>query len=446
MRIGREVAIGVALVGVYVVAGKLGLRLAFANPSATPVWPTTGIALVALLVLGYRATPAIFLGAFLVNFTTAGTVATSLGIALGNTLEGVVGAYLVTRFAGGREAFARAGDIVRFTALAALFSTTVSATFGVATLALGGFAPRAAVGSIWLTWWLGDASGNLIVAPLLLLWLVHSRLEWHGARRLEAAALLAASLLVSWVVFAGEVPSETLCLPLFVWAAYRFGQREAATAVALVAGIAIWGTLRGSGPFAREAPNESLLALQVFMGIAGTTSLILAAVVAEHREAEERLGRLAVTDPLTGLANYRQLSGVLEGEIRRSGRTERPFVVLLIDVDGLKQINDHHGHLVGSRALCRVAEVLHMACRAVDTAARFGGDEFALVLPETDEAAARRVIERIVARLRQDSEKPHVTISAGFALYARDGDTGERLLGAADAALYENKRRHRRVS
>jgi diguanylate cyclase (GGDEF)-like protein len=407
------------------------------------VWPPTSIALVALLFLGYRVVPVLFVGALLVNLTTAGNLATSFGIAIGNTLEGVIGAYLVTRYARGREAFERARDLVRFTALAAVLSTTISATCGVASLVLGGFAPRAEIGSLWLTWWLGDATGNLIGTPLLVLWLTNPGVRWRGGRLVEASALFASLLVVGWLVFGGAVPFETLCVPLFVWAAYRFGQREVATAIAIVAGIAIWGTLRGSGPFAGESPNESLLGLQAFMAITGMTGLILAAVVAEHREAEVRLGRLAVTDPLTGLANYRHLSGVLEGEIRRSGRTERPFAVVLIDVDGLKKINDRHGHLVGSRALTRVAEVLHMACRAVDTAARFGGDEFALVLPETDEAAARRVVERIVDRLRQDSEKPTVSISAGIALYARDGETGERLLGVADAALYDNKKRRR---
>jgi diguanylate cyclase (GGDEF)-like protein len=443
MRIGRRVALAAALAGVYFVAGKLGLGLAFVHPSATAIWPPTGITLVAFLLLGYEVAPAIFLGAFLVNLSTEGSVATSFGIALGNTLEGVVGAYLVNRFAHGRQAFDRSGDILRFTLLAAFGSTIVSPTIGVTTLALGGFARWGEYWSIWPTWWLGDVGGDLIVAPLLLLWLNQPRVQWPLRRTLEAAALAAGLLVASRLVFTGPVPSETLLVTLFIWAAYRFGQREAATAIALVSGIAIWTTLHGLGPFARASPNESLLQLQAFMGAASVTSLILAAVVAEHRNAEEQLGRLAVTDPLTGLANYRRLAAVLEAEIVRSGRTGRPFAVVMFDVNGLKKINDRNGHLVGSRALTRVAEVLHMSCRAVDTAARFGGDEFTLVLPETDESAARRVIERVVERLALDRERPAITVSAGLALYPRDGDSAERVLDAADTALYEVKRKRK---
>lgn len=439
----RRLAEFAVVAGAYFVAGKLGLRLAFAYASATPVWPPTGIALVAVLLLGYGAAPAIFVGAFFVNLTTAGTAVSSLGVALGNTLEAVLGGYLVTRFARGRDAFDRAADIFRFTLLAALGSTLVSATLGVTSLALGGVVAWGDFGAVWVTWWLGDVGGDLIVAPLLLLWITRPAVRWTGPQLLEAAALLAGLLIVSRIVFGGAVPSETLCVTLFIWAAYRFGQRDAATAIALVSSIAIWETLHGSGPYARGSPNQSLLLLQAFMGAASVTSLVLAAVVAERRRAGEQLLRQAVTDPLTGLANYRRLAAVLEAEIARSGRTERPFAVLMFDLNGLKRINDRHGHLVGSQALCRLAEVLHTSCRAVDTAARFGGDEFTLVLPETDEEAALRVIARVDERLRLDSQKPRVTVSAGLALFPRDGTTTERLLEAADAALYEVKRRRK---
>ena len=449
-RLWRTGATVVGLAAVYFVAAKLGLRLAFVNPSATAVWPPTGIALAAFLIFGARVWPAIFVGAFFANLTTAGSVVTSIGIATGNTLEGLLASYLVQRFAGGRQAFGRPRNAFRFAVLAAGLSTTVSATCGVASLALAGFAPWADFGRIWLTWWLGDGAGALVVAPVVLLWAENPRLQWGRRQFLEAAVLLACLVLVGQTVFGGVTPAaardyplEVLCIPILLWAAFRFGARETASAVLLLSVIAIVGTLRGFGPFARETRNESLLLLQVFIAVVAVTKLIVASVVAERRRMEGHLRDLAVRDPLTGLANYRQLIAALETEIRRSQRSQRPFAVLLLDVDGLKRINDRHGHLVGSRALCRLAEVLHMSCRAVDTAARYGGDEFALVLPETDDAAAGQVAARVSERLMQDVEAPQIKASFGVALFPRDGSTAEAMLSGADRALYAMKGRAR---
>ncbi|HEV8401356.1 MAG TPA: MASE1 domain-containing protein [Gemmatimonadales bacterium] len=431
---------------VYFAAAKLGLSLAFVNPSATAVWPPTGIALAAFLLLGARAWPAIFVGAFVANITTAGSIVTSLGIAGGNTVEGLLGAFLVERFAAGRQAFARPRNTFRFALLAAAVSTVVSATLGVTSLALGGFARWADFGHIWLTWWLGDGAGSLVVTPVVLLWAENPRIGWTRRQAVEAAALLACLLLVGLLVFGGQFPNaaknyplEFLCIPILLWAAFRFGARETATVILLLSVIAIRGTLRGYGPFARETQNESLLLLQAFIAVIAVTKLIVAAVVTERRRMEGHLRDLAVRDPLTGLANYRHLMVALEAEIRRSQRTQRGFAVLLLDVDGLKRINDRHGHLVGSRALCRLAEVLHTSCRAVDTAARYGGDEFALVLPETDEAAAQQVALRVGERLAEDVEAPRIKASFGVAMFPRDGATAEAILSGADRALYTMK-------
>jgi two-component system cell cycle response regulator len=161
----------------------------------------------------------------------------------------------------------------------------------------------------------------------------------------------------------------------------------------------------------------------------------------ERKQAESQARLLAVTDPLTGLGNYRRLLDVLHTELERSGRTGRPFAILLLDLDGLKKINDCYGHLAGSRALCRVGEVLRLFCRAIDTAARYGGDEFAVVLPETDAAAAGLVASRIRNRLATDSERPPLSASTGVAAFPQDGETIEALLETADRGLYRMKNR-----
>jgi diguanylate cyclase (GGDEF)-like protein len=435
-----------ALAGVYFVAGKLGLRVAYVHASATAVWPCTGIALASFLTLGYRVWPAILTGAFLVNLTTAGSVATSIGIGAGNTLEGVVGCYLVRRFAGGENAFERAQDIFKFGLLAGMVSTTVAATFGVTSLALGGFADWAMYGSIWCTWWLGDAVGAVIVTPFLLLWRQNPHLNWTRRQVIELTFLFLGLVFTGWILFGGRFhaalknyPLEYLCIPFLIWAAFRYGRRKAATAICILSAIATWGTLHGFGPFSRESQNTSLLLLQMFMGITALTTLALAAEVTEHKRADEHVRQLAVTDPLTGLANYRRLLDALDSEIKRYGRVGRSFAVLLLDLDGLKKINDAHGHVVGSRALCRLADTLRIHCREIDTAARYGGDEFVLVLPETELGAARRVAQRISERLRNDGEEPPISVSAGAAAFPQDGRTIGELLGAADHALYCDK-------
>jgi diguanylate cyclase (GGDEF)-like protein len=447
----REQPIGIIglLAAVYFIAGKLGLSMSFVEPGAAAVWPAAGITLAAFLILGYRVWPGIFIGAFLVNLTAAGSVLTSLGVATGNTLEGLAGAYLVIHWANGLNAFDRASDTFRFGAFG-LASATIAATIGVTSLVLGGYAPWAHDREIWATWWLGDGVGDMLVAPLLILWISNFRIRSKWREYAELFALIGGLIVTSQIVFLGlffpgprNYPLEYLCIPFLIWAAIRFGQREAATATAVLSASAIWGTLKGLGPFAIGSRNDSLLLLEVFLGIVSAMAMALAAMSAEQKRTEEQVRSLAVTDPLTGLANYRMLVDTLDREIRRFGRTDRSFAVLLLDMDGLKQINDAYGHLTGSRALCRLADILRVHCRSVDTAARYGGDEFAIVIPEADLEDARRVMKRIEDRLARDTEHPPFTVSIGAAVYPVDGGTRDALLVAADNALYRMKHVHK---
>ena len=290
------------LFGLYVLAGKIGLSLASVHANASPVWPPTGIALAAFLTLGYRVWPAIFAGAFVVNLSTAGSAATSAAIALGNTLEGLLGAFLVVRYANGARAFDHAQDVFKFAALGGLLSSLVSATVGVVSLSLAGYARWADFDGIWLTWWLGDATGALVFAPLLVLLV---RDSWSGPSRgrlLEAAALWLTTTLIGLAVF-GEglahlglmtLPLTFLCTPPLVWAAVRFRQREAAILVAVLSGIAIWETVRGFGPLASVPTNESLLLLQVFMGTVSVMAISAGAVVEERRRVDQEREYLLV--------------------------------------------------------------------------------------------------------------------------------------------------------
>src|SRR6266550_3210944 len=280
---------------VYFIAGKFGLMLASLHASASPVWPPAGIALAALIVLGYRAWPAIFVGAFLVNVTTAGNVATSLAVASGNTLEAMCGAWLVNRFAGGTTVFNRPQGVFKF-ALAAVVSTIISPAFGVTGLALAGFADWTNYGAIWLTWWLGDATSNLLIAPLIILWSIASKRRWNRREAVEVGILLLLLFVLSEAVFGGwltisakNYPIAFSCGAIVIWTAFRFTQRETATGIFILSAIAIWGTLHGFGPFAEKTENQSLLALQYWTAVVTITAMALSAGMAERGRAEEAL-------------------------------------------------------------------------------------------------------------------------------------------------------------
>jgi signal transduction histidine kinase/CheY-like chemotaxis protein len=280
---------------IYFIAGKIGLHLASLHASASPVWPPAGIALAAILLLGYRGWPAIFVGAFLVNLTTAGDIPTSIAIATGNTLEAVAGAWLVNRFAGGKNVFDRPQGVFKF-ALVAAISAVVSPVFGVTSLALDGFADWMNYGAIWVTWWLGDVTGDLIFTPLVLLWGIRWKLTWKKEESVEVGVLLLLLALLSAVVFGGwleisakNYPIAFICGPIVIWTAFRFTQRETATGIFILSVIAVWGTVRGFGPFVGQSENQSLLTVQSWTAVLAITAMALSAGMAERRRIEQEL-------------------------------------------------------------------------------------------------------------------------------------------------------------
>lgn len=284
------------LLATYVAASELGLSLASVSPNAMALWAPAGIALAALLLLGYWVWPAILLGAFLVNVTTTGSAIASMGIAVGNTLEGLVGAYLVNRFAQGRQAFDQPVDVFKFVVFARLLSPIVGATLGVTSLAVTGLAPWADYAALWFTWWMRDGLGALIIAPLLILWGAEPFGRWPPARTLETGLTWSGLALISLSVFAGPLssltknyPLEFLCVFPILWAAFRLGRRETATAILILAMIAIWGTFRGDGPLVRGSQRETLLVVQVYIGVITIMGLVVSANVALRRRIESAL-------------------------------------------------------------------------------------------------------------------------------------------------------------
>src|SRR5438477_872523 len=336
----------------YFLVGKLSLKLAFLHASASPVWPPAGIALAALIVLGYRVWPAIFVGAFLVNATTAGNIATSLCIATGNTLEALCGAWLVNRFANGMRVFDRSQDVFKFT-VAVTLSTLISPTFGASSLALGGFADWTQYGAIWLTWWLGDATGDLVVAPLIILWSMAPRFRLIAIKDFEVGFLLLLLFVVAQAVFGGwfpitakNYPISFVCGPLLIWAAFRFTQRETATAIFILSAIAMWGTLQGFGPFVMETENHLLLITQSSSAVLAITALALAAAMAERRRAEKAISQQKAAVEAANRTKDNFLA-MLSHELRT------PLTPVLAALDGLEMLPSQSEESKASLAMIR---------------------------------------------------------------------------------------------
>lgn len=294
----------VGIAALYVATGKLGFLLAIPPGNVTILWPPSGLALAAVLLLGNRAWPGIWLGSFLVNAwffsgithplsVTALAISTSIG--MGSTLQALLGAGLIRRLIGPGSPIDRPQDVIKFAAIE-FASCTVASTSGVTSLSLGGFVPWEAYAYTWWTWWLGDFTGVLIATPLLLAFRQPPWIRWEAWRLAEAVLVLGLLAITSQIVFGEQFqvgvahyPLEFVLIPFLIWMAVRFDQHGVALSIVIVSGMSIWGTIKGFGPFGRHPLNESLMLLQGFLGIVTVTGLVLAAAIMERRRAEEAL-------------------------------------------------------------------------------------------------------------------------------------------------------------
>lgn len=377
-RRGPESAIAVvlqiAIVALaYIIAARVGLSLDAVGGFATVVWPASGIALASLLLGGFRLWPAIAIGAFTANYLSGAPVFAAAGMAIGNTLEALAGAYLLNKVPGFRCQLDRVRDVLALMFLAAGLSTLISASIGVTTLLAFDLIPPAGYAETWIAWWLGDAIGDLLAAPLILVWI-----EWKPRIRMprvgEATALALVIAATCLLVF-GAQPGhegaararEYMLFPPLIWAALRFGTRGAVTSTAVTTAIAIVYTAVERGPFARGDLHDNLLSLQMFGGIAGATFLVLGASIAERRrvardldEAREiaeganraKSGFLAVVShelrtPLNAIMGYvdlllLEIQGPLtasqRGILERIRQSQRHLLSLIEDVLGFAQV------------------------------------------------------------------------------------------------------------
>lgn len=295
MRIGSWRYVG--LVGIvtlaYFLAAELGLSLASVHTSVSPVWAPTGIAIATLLVFGRRLWPAVFVGALAANLWTEISAPVAAGIAIGNTLEALTASYLLTSRESFEQPFRSIKRVLKFVMFAVVISPMVSATVGNLSLCIGGESQWTDFAGLWLTWWLGDGFGALIVAPFLLAWNSGFKKSVSSKTAIEAGVVLLMLFFVLMVVFGGWIPGPDkryplahFALPFLVWVALRFDQRVVTSATLLMSAVAVWGTFRGYGPFVHGGPNESLVLLQMFIGSAALLTFVLYAVTRERTVAQ----------------------------------------------------------------------------------------------------------------------------------------------------------------
>ena len=293
--IGPRPAFALEVLGaaaVYFAAARLGLELAVIARQVSIIWPATGVALALLVLRGRRLWPAVLIGAFAANVLNATPALTSGGIAIGNTLEAVTGAMLLQRV-GFQPALRRLHDVAAVFILGACLSTIVSASLGVISLCATGVAPWSAFSSLWSTWWVGDAIGDLVMAPLLFVWADQARHRWRLGRITEGALLSCAMLILGIGVFAINgnsfpYPIHYLIFPAAIWAALRLGQQATATLVFGALVVTIVATLAGRGPFVISSVDANLMRVALFVAVVAVTGLFLGAATAERNRAERQ--------------------------------------------------------------------------------------------------------------------------------------------------------------
>jgi PAS domain S-box-containing protein len=346
---GRGIAESAIVVTACFLAGNLGLKLTILHPPVSPVWPPAGVAVAAMLLLGYRVWPEILIASFLVCRLGSTPLNPSIAIAIGNTLEALTAAYLVNKFARGIKAFDTAQGVFKFIVSACVVSPAISATICLAYLYPAGFSQGPDKVIMWLTWCVGDSIGAFLFAPFLILIFGSSHHRLDNREALELTILVVSLIAVCLTVFGPlsaffhqkQLLQPWMCIPFLIWAGFRFCQVEAAGTTLLLFGLAIWGTFHGYGPFVSPNSNVSLMVLAAFVGVTGTVTLTIAATLSERRHVEEGLLGLQSIMHETVQGKTRDLTATIE-------TLQAEVVERMVAEKALRETNDRFQQLTAT--------------------------------------------------------------------------------------------------
>lgn len=357
LRLARHpVLVHLLVVLLYVVTANLGLRFATLSQQLTLVWPPAGVGLAAILLFGNRVWPAIAVGSILAPVMDGGSLQFAVMAATGNVLEAVLGAYVLRNAIRFHCDLGRVRDVLGFVLFGVAIAAMIGATFGTTALGVNGIVPWSEAGRAWRSWWAADAMGILVIGALLLSWSVRSELPWTAWRTYEAGGLVASLTLVVFLINGGVLPAEFsqslmfLSFPFVIWAALRFGQRGTTAVIALTIAVAIWGTVRGGGPFAEQSYNVAVVFFYGYAGAVALTGLLLGAATTERRRSADDLQRIGFNLEI----RVHERTAALQKELVRRQRIQEDLQEALARVKTLsgllpicsscKRIRDDHGY------------------------------------------------------------------------------------------------------
>jgi len=446
----------------YIIAARIGQIYAISPGNVTPIWIPSGLMIALSLYLGPRIWPGIFIGAFSGNawayfsFESLSVSLSAIGAGLFNGIGDVISTLGVARiifyFAKTDYPVTSIRELAWYIYWGVVCGSLVSAIFGVSGLMIFGFTTVQDMGALLLTWFVGDAVGALIFGPLLLSWL-HPLKQFYRLFYPVLIGLVIYSAAITAIIFELFVLTKlqiffaALFLPVLLILMINYSQRTVFTIQASVSAIAIYATAEGLGPFSSGTGQGELIYLQIFIAIFSLIIYAIAIITCEKQQSEveltkqkAELEKLYRQDALTGIWNRYRIKEFMEHELALFERNQRPFGVILIDIDNFKSINDDYGHLTGDRILVQVSELISKHIRQIDLFGRWGGEEFVIIVSETDKPSIMTLAEKLRTGIEHHEFdiKRKVTISLGVSL-ARPGDSELKLLDRVDEGLYQSK-------